>query len=100
MAGEIFGDPITITGTPSSLTSLLGLSAGKWFCDLTIRAAPANAGTIWVGRSNLTATTHQLGYIEKREAIDASLQQTFFRTDDLFLVASSPGDVAYVLGVS
>lgn len=100
MAGEIFGDPITVTGTPTSLSSLLGLSPGRWFAELTIRAAQANAGTIWVGRSNLTATTHQLGYIDKREAIDASLTQAFFRTDDLFLVASSPGDIAYVMGVS
>lgn len=100
MAGELFGDPITITGTPTSLSALLGLPAGKWFCELNIRAGSSNAGTIWVGKSNLTATTHQLGYIDKREAMDVSLHQAFFRVDDIFLVASSPGDIAYVIGVS
>lgn len=98
MAVPFFGNgPITVTGTAQSLTQLLGLSQQAAFGHGSIRAGVANVGTIFFGKANLTAGANQLGYLLLKEAFDVALEGVYTNTNELYLIASNPGDTVYIV---
>lgn len=101
MAASLGGGPVNVTGTAQRLTSLLSLPTRVAIQDISIRAATANAGRIWIGSSaSLTTTTNQIGFIDAGEAWGWHVVGQWLWTDDLWLIATVPGDDAYVSTIS
>lgn len=97
MGATVFGDKVSVTGTATSLTTLLGLTERKYLGEVAIRAATANGGTVYFGKSNLTTSTHQLGFLVAGDAISVSITNALASTDEFYLIASVPGDIVHVL---
>jgi hypothetical protein len=98
MGAEFFGKPLAVTNTAQSLTTLLGLAQKKYVANLALRAATGNSDLVWFGKSNVTPTTNQLGYLQASEGLALDLS-AFASTDELYLVAAS-NQTVYALGVS
>lgn len=99
MAARIDGGDFTVSGTPTSLTSLLGLSVKRHFSILTVRSDPANAGLIYGGNSDVTVGANRLFMLQPGEGISFDLNHAWTDTDQMFLVATSPGDRVYEVDV-
>lgn len=97
MGAVLLGKPLAITSTAQTLTSLLGLSAPTYLANFVLRAATGNSDTVWIGKSNVTPTTNQLGYLLASEGLALDLT-AFLSTDEAYLVAASP-QVIYAMGV-
>lgn len=97
MACEVFGDQVTVTSTAQNLTTLLGLATRKFYSTLVLRAAVANTADIGIGKSDVTTTTNQLGFLQAGEALTVDIQG-FISTDDLYLIAAS-SQTAHIMGV-
>src|SRR3970040_2860004 len=99
MGMYIFGGPVTGLSTAKSLTTLLAVSPREDFSTITLRAKTDNAGTVFIGRSNVTTTTNQLAYLDRGEALSVDITRGFANTDQLFLIGTVGTDVVYVIGI-
>lgn len=92
---------MNITGSAQNLTTLLGLGAKLAVQDLIIRAASGNAGRLWIGKnSGLTTLANQIAYLDAREAWGWNLSGQWLWTDDVWLIADTPGDDAFITLIS
>ncbi len=98
MGAALLGGPLTITSTAQKLTTLLGYAEKKFLANLLLRAAEGNSDAVWFGKSNVTPTTNQMGYIKASEGLAIDLS-AFTNTDELYLVAAST-QIVYATGVS
>lgn len=88
MGAEIFGKPLAVTNTAASLTALMGFADKKFLSNLTLRADKDNTALVWLGKSDVTPSTNQIGYLQPMEAISVDIQ-AFTNTNELYLVAAS-----------
>lgn len=100
MGVAVGGGKISVTGTAQNLTTLLGLPSAVFISGFQIRADITNTDIIWVGKANVTATTDQLGFIQAGEALSQDTIRGFHKTDEVYLIATSGTQVAYVITVS
>ena len=98
MAAKLYGGPITITVTAQSMTTGLSLSPRLSMSTFALRADKANVGDVWVGKSNVTITTNQLGYLRPGEALTIDLNGKYINTDDIFFIGTN-ADKVYVLNI-
>lgn len=98
MAAKLAGGPIAITTTAQSFTTGLGLAVRQSFSTYALRADLANTATIWIGRSNVTTTTNQMGYLRPGDAMTIDLVGKFIHTDDVYVVGAN-GDKLYVMDI-
>lgn len=87
-----------VTGTATSLTSLLGLSAQVHFRTLALRANVNNAGDIYVGSSSaLTVAANRGGFLHPDDGLTIDMSNGLTSTDFFYFIAQSPGDILHVL---
>lgn len=98
MAAQVFGGPVTITTSALNLTTSLSLSPRIFYNHLVVRADSSNAGTVWFGKSGVTAIANQVGFLEPGDAVAVDLVGAFINTDEIYFVGTS-NDKIYVLGV-
>lgn len=98
MSVRIAGGEFAVTGTATSLTTLLGLSSQVFFQTLALRANAANAGDIWVGSSAaLTTSAQRGGFLHPDDGLTIDIADGRASTSSIFFIASSPGDILHVL---
>jgi hypothetical protein len=97
MGAALFGRPLSVTSTAQSLTTLLGLSAPVHIANFVLRAAIGNSDVVWLGKSNVTPTTNQCGYLQPEEGLALDLNM-FLSSDEAYLVAASPQTI-YAFGI-
>lgn len=89
---------VSVTGTAQSLTTLLGLETQMFFQTLALRAAPTNAGDIYIGNSGaLTTSTNRGGFLHPDDGLSIDLADGRTSTDQVWAIAASPGDVLHIL---
>lgn len=99
MSGRLEGGPVTVSGTAQNLTTGLGMATRRFFSDFTLRASATNGGTVYFGKSNVTTSANQLGFLQAGDAWGGDLTQKFISSDDFFVVGT-PGDVVFVTIIS
>ena len=95
MGAPFKGGPVTITASAQSLTTGLALGQNLVFSHMAIRADKANAGRVWLGLSNVTTTTNQLGFIDAGEAFEVALERVYSDTGQLYLIGTA-ADKVYI----
>lgn len=95
----VFFKQYTVTATAATLTSALGLSDAKGIRQLDVKAAVANAGSVFLGASNVTNVPANAGVAlspgqsyaihDRPAALDA------VSTDDVYIVGTA-ADIAYI----
>lgn len=100
MAAATFGGPLTVQAVARNITTLLASLNGvrEFFSEGVLRADVANAGTVWIGGSNVTTTTNQMGFIRAGDALTLNLN-IFMTTDQIYLIGT-PADKVYFLGLA
>lgn len=87
-----------VTGTATSLTTLLGLSGQVFFQTIALRANENNAGNIWVGSTSaLTVAANRGGFLHPDDGLTIDIADGRTSTDQFFFIADSPGDILHVL---
>ncbi len=99
MGVRIFGGPVTGLAAAKNLTTLLSLSPRVDFSTMTLRAKADNTGTVFIGRSDVTTTTNQVGYLRAAEALSVDIIRGFSNTDEVFLIGTVAGDTVYIMGM-
>lgn len=97
MAAGIFGGPLAVTNTATSIHSLLSLVDRKYPSTIVLRADPANAQTIWIGKSNVTTAANQLSFLAPGEALVVDISG-YGDLQEIYLIASA-NSTAYIFGV-
>lgn len=100
MAVRISGNDFTVTGTRASLSSLLGLTEKRHFSVLTLRADPSNTGIVYGGDGTVTVAANRQFFLQPGEAISFDLKSAWTDTDQVYLIASSPGDRIFEVDLS
>lgn len=95
MAARFEGIEYTVTGSAATLTSALGLSSQLFFSHAAFRAGDSNAGTVYMGKSDVTTGANRLVYIRTGEAFTIDLAGQFTSTDQYYIIGT-PGDVLHI----
>jgi hypothetical protein len=98
MAVRLRASEFTVTGTAQKLTTILGLPEQQFYSTLAVRANFNNAGDIWIGDSAaLTVAANRGGYLHPDDALTIDLKDGRSSTDNIWFIASSPGDTLHIL---
>jgi len=97
MASTLLGSEYTVTATATTLTTALG-APRKFFSHCVFRAGSANAGTVYIGRSDVTATTNRLIFLAAGESFAVAIASAFSSTDDWFIIGTA-SDKLHIIGL-
>lgn len=96
MAAELKTIEYTFPSTAAvSLTTILGLTTGKFVSTLSVRANGANAKTIAWGSSAVTLTTNRGGYLNPGDTWGFDLQSKFVSSQSIYFIGQA-NDVLHV----
>lgn len=100
MAVALVGDELQISGTATSLTTLLGLTSAIYFTTLALYANHGNGGNIYGGKSDVTTVANRMIYLRPNTAFTIDINVGYCSTDQWYFIAEVPGDTLHVAGVS
>lgn len=97
MAAEVFGAEYTVTASAANITSIVG-GTRRFLSVLVMRAANANLGTTYIGKSNVTTAANRLGFLAASESLAIDMTKAFFSSDELYVIGTA-GDKLHILGM-
>lgn len=95
MGCQFTGKEYVLTGSAVPLTTALGLSAKIHFSHGAIRARDNNAADVVIGKSDVTATTNRLAFLNAGEAFEFALEGQWISTDEIY-VNGTAGDTIHI----
>lgn len=99
MASQLIGTEYTVTATATSVSTILGLSGPQRFCShMTFRAGTANAGNVFLGKSNVIVAANRLVFLKADESFSFGLENAFSNLDDWYVIGTA-SDKLHIAGL-